>query len=418
MRSFIISAIFVCIGFDSYAQLNHFIYVQTDNKQAFYIRLNEKLYSSSASGYLVIPKLQSGNHLISVGFPKNEWPTRNITISVSNKDIGYMLKNFESKGWGLFNMLTMDITMLDSPNNLLSEKKTEIRSDEFSNTLADVVNTPSIKEINNQDINIKEVPKPKEPLKTNEDEKTSVSVSVPSNSLPVIEKVVSNKITKINEVKTGEGMIFSYLVIEEFGTDTISILVPKDEINDSEVKKVDASPLKTETVETSQSREEKSITGNDPKFIEIELPNPNVLNDTAQLKANVSTKTDSIIEIKAKPLVEKKEEKITHAADLKMINSDCKSVATEEDFLKIRKKMTSQKGDDEMINVAAKFFKQKCYSVEQIKNLSVLFLKDEGKYKFFDTAYPYVHDTPNYNQLESQLSETYFITRFKAMIRN
>ena len=147
MRSFLIFTIFVCIGFASYAQLNHFVYVQTDNKQAFYIRLNEKLYSSSASGYVVIPKLQSGNHIVSVGFPKNEWPTRNITITVSNKDIGYMLKNFEGKGWGLFNMLTMDITMLDSPNNLLSEKKTESRTDEFSNTLADVVNTPSIKKL-------------------------------------------------------------------------------------------------------------------------------------------------------------------------------------------------------------------------------------------------------------------------------
>ena len=71
-----------------------------------------------------------------------------------------------------------------------------------------------------------------------------------------------------------------------------------------------------------------------------------------------------------------------------------------------------------MINAATKLFKQKCYSVEQVKNLSSLFFKDEGKYKFFDAAYPYVHDTPNYNQLESQLTDAYFITRFKAMIRN
>ena len=80
--------------------------------------------------------------------------------------------------------------------------------------------------------------------------------------------------------------------------------------------------------------------------------------------------------------------------------------------------MTSQKSDDDMINVATKLFKQKCYSVEQVKNLSGLFFKDGGKYKFFDAAYPYVHDTPNYNQLESQLTDAYFITRFKAMIRN
>lgn len=406
------------MGFASYAQLNHFIYVQTDNRQAFYIRLNEKLYSSSASGYLVIPKLQNGNHILSVGFPKNEWPTKNITIAVLNKDIGFMLKNFESKGWGLFNMQTMDVAMLDAPNSLLSDKKTETRSDEFSNTLADVVNTPSIKEINKQEINIKEVAKQEESLKPIEEVKTSVKVVEDSNSLPPKEKVVSNNIIRINEVKTGEGTIFSYKVVEDLETDTIRILIPNNEIVDIEVKKDESAPLKPETVQTLQIKEEKSIKGNDPKFIEIELPNPNVLNDSAQFNTKDTEMIDSIIEIKAKPLVEKKEEKIIQAGELKMINSDCKYIATEEDFLKIRKKMTSQKSDDEMINVSAKLFKLKCYSVEQVKNLSVLFLKDEGKYKFFDAAYPYVHDTPNYNQLESQLTEAYFRSRFKAMIRN
>ena len=101
-----------------------------------------------------------------------------------------------------------------------------------------------------------------------------------------------------------------------------------------------------------------------------------------------------------------------------MVNSDCKQMATEEDFLKSRKKMTAEDTDDEMVTVAKKLFKQKCYSTEQIKNLSVLFLKDEGKYKLFDAAYPYVYDTQNFKILETQLTDQYYISRFKAMIRN
>ena len=80
--------------------------------------------------------------------------------------------------------------------------------------------------------------------------------------------------------------------------------------------------------------------------------------------------------------------------------------------------MTAQKDEDEMIDAAQKLFKQKCYSTEQVKNLSVLFLKDESKYKFFDTAYPFVYDSGNFKNLESQLTDPYFISRFKAMIRN
>jgi hypothetical protein len=80
--------------------------------------------------------------------------------------------------------------------------------------------------------------------------------------------------------------------------------------------------------------------------------------------------------------------------------------------------MVSQDSEDAMISIAQKFFKAKCYSTEQVKNLSVLFLKDEGKYKFFDLSYAFVSDSHNFYTLESQLKDTYYIARFKAMVRH
>ena len=79
--------------------------------------------------------------------------------------------------------------------------------------------------------------------------------------------------------------------------------------------------------------------------------------------------------------------------------------------------MASEKNDDEMIKTAKRGFKAKCYSTAQIKNLSVLFLNDAGRYQFFDAAYPFVYDTGNFGSLEQQLTDPYFITRFQAMIR-
>ena len=101
-----------------------------------------------------------------------------------------------------------------------------------------------------------------------------------------------------------------------------------------------------------------------------------------------------------------------------MINSDCKNFATNEDFLKLRKKMAGEENPEDMIIAAKKMFKNKCFTSEQIKNLSVLFLKDSGKYSFFDAAYPYVSDSQNYTLLEGQLTDNYYINRFKVMIRH
>lgn len=98
------------------------------------------------------------------------------------------------------------------------------------------------------------------------------------------------------------------------------------------------------------------------------------------------------------------------------VNSDCKYFATTEDFLKLRKKMAAEGDMDNMLKVAKKYFKLKCYSTEQIKDLSYLFLTDEGKYKFFDEAYAFTSDSDQYPTLQLQFIDKYYLNRFKAMI--
>jgi uncharacterized protein YaaQ len=101
---------------------------------------------------------------------------------------------------------------------------------------------------------------------------------------------------------------------------------------------------------------------------------------------------------------------------LRIPNSDCKKLASEDDFLKLRKKMAGLSTDDAMLNAATKALKAKCYSTEQVKNLSVLFQKEMGKLQFFEAAYPFVVDTYNFPGLQVELKDEYFINRFKAMI--
>jgi hypothetical protein len=98
--------------------------------------------------------------------------------------------------------------------------------------------------------------------------------------------------------------------------------------------------------------------------------------------------------------------------------SNCSKVASGDDFLALRKNMAAKKDDDAMINEAKKYFKTKCFTVSQIKNISFLFLNDESKYKFFDAAYNYTSDIENFNSLQAEIKDEYYINRFKAMLRN
>jgi len=99
------------------ARENRFIYIQTENKQAFYVKMDKRILSSSSSGYIIIPKLIDSTYNFSIGFPKNEWPEQNVTITVKGTDAGYLLKNSGGKGWGLYNLQTTEV--------LMPEKKAE-----------------------------------------------------------------------------------------------------------------------------------------------------------------------------------------------------------------------------------------------------------------------------------------------------
>jgi Domain of unknown function (DUF4476) len=370
--------ILLCLGARLYAQQNHFIYLQTENKQPFYIKLDKKILSSSASGYLIIPKLQEGSHTLTLGFPKNEWPEQKVTCSIDNKDAGYILKNFGDKGWGLFNWQTMNVVMAD--------KKAE----------EPVV----IAEVKKEDAVVKTIPAVTEPAKT-------VVAEAPPKETPAKTAV---SIIKIVDSKTAEGVEMVFVDWVNGVSDTIRVFIPAD-------KKTVSAPvtIKTEVPKEAVVKEEKIIA---PK--ENPAVAPPLKQDEKKDTADVMNKPAlPVIELSVK---EKEQPAVTEkpaAVPVKPViqNSDCKAFATEEDFMKLRKKMAAEDNDDDMVAVARKAFKAKCFTVEQVKNLSVLFLKDEGRYKFFDASYPFVSDSYNFSSLESLLKEEYYITRFKAMLR-
>ncbi|MDB5201718.1 MAG: hypothetical protein JWQ27_1127 [Ferruginibacter sp.] len=393
MNRALIFLFFVCAAVTGKAQLNHFIYLQTDNKQSFYVRMNDKLYSSSSAGYLIIPKLQSGDYTLSIGFPKNEWPLQTIPVSVKTADAGYILKNFAEKGWGLFNMQTLEVAMNTGFAGTNPTVKTENKTDVFSNVLADVVNTPSLKEVN----------QPAAPVVT-------VPVKPVVEDKPVI--TAKEKISVLATTKEENGRAVIYIDQMADGTDTIRLFIPYEKTMPVTeiIPQVIKEPVPDTVVIRDLVRTPPVENKEDKKFLNIELPNPN--SDSTKLTSPVVVPP---VETALAPVkTEAKKETIAALT----INSDCKAMATEEDFLKTRKKMAAEDSDDDMISVARKLFKAKCYSTEQVKNLGLLFLKEDGRYRFFDAAYPRIHDTQNFPALESQFTEEYYQTRFRAMLRN
>ena len=226
MKRFILTLFIIATAFALKAQQNHFVYIQTDNKQPFYIKMNSQLFSSSSTGYIVIPKLQNGSYSLNIGFPKNEWPQQTIPLNIDNDDMGFMLKNFGDKGWGLFNMETLNVTMAAAPGTVTSIVQN--KTDAFSNTLADVVNTPSIKQ-----------------------EKKEVIKETPA--IPVVEKAVV-PINLISTTIDNTGRSVTYIDKSDNSSDTIKIFIPYTSIK-KEVKE----PVAVNAVATSVPIKEEQV---------------------------------------------------------------------------------------------------------------------------------------------------------------
>lgn len=350
--------------FIGFAQQNHFMYLQTENKQSFYVKLNKKIYSSSGSGYLVIPKLSEGAYSFQIGFPKNELPEQAFTYSI-NKDAGFIIKNLQDKGWGLFNLQSMDMVMA----GVGQETKPPSAINETATTIDKNQNIPPSAD-------------------------TTQLSHAPGQQ--ITKEAIVNRIKKIAQNQDDKGISIVFEDVAKEHTDTIRVLIPiETNLQDTKIINPAIDSLKTKSAEPEN------------KFLDIELRPQNVADSNIILP-----KTDPAGNVENHPTIT--EDPIPQ----RRINPGCKDLANEQDFLKLRKKMAAEDNDDDMIAVAKKNFKSKCYTTEQIKNLSLLFLKEEDKYKFYDVAYPYAFDLHNFGILQSQLSNEYYINRFKALIHN
>jgi len=580
---YLFASLLICLSVSVHAQQNHFIYIQADNRQPFYVKLDSKVLSSSASGYLIIPKLKDSSYDLSIGFPKNEWPEQKVTCNIDRKDVGYLLKNFGEKGWGLFNFQTMDLLMAEVKTED-STKTVATTNDPFSNALANVVNDPAIKTVEEvkEDTVAVTAPVKKTPVK--KEIKTPAKSKAKS---PVVYKP-KDRILKLLSRRNTDSLRMVYADRVNGSTDTVNVVIPFEKPVAKVIPPRKVAPLKRDTVaklivsnkkpakkpKVDLAKANKKI--NDKKKDSMAIASAEVKAEEAKTDIVLDTKNQSIspdtavVTEPAKKLVDilgemakidkkvneeaisaaekkrsedeaaikkaneeaalaaekkkaedeaalaaekkkaeeeaavaeekkkaeeaalaaekkkaeeeaavaeekKKAEEAALAAEKKKADDEaalaeatkkaneeavlaaekkkakeyadsvaqktlvqekpkediipktnsapavptyaCKYVADGDEFMSLRKKMLKGKSDNEMLFIAHQLFLKRCVTTKQVERLSVLFTNDLAKYNLFDDAYHFIADADIFPTLQSQLTDEYYIKRFKAMLR-
>jgi hypothetical protein len=412
-RLALVMVVSALVSIQAKSQLNHFIYLQTDNQQPFYIKYNNRIISSSSSGYLILPKLKDGVIDFAVGFPKSDQQEQQFSYTIDKADKGFLLKNFSDKGWGLYDLQTSSIVyaaVKSAETNSSSGNTVVPANDPFSNMLSKVTQDSTVKTVT--------VVKETKPvvIDTPKPQKVEVVATAPAKDTIAVkpevkpEKVVEqpvvtepewtapskSTIKQVRKFESREGADFVFEIGEANGLkDTVRLFIERDTVINPVV-----TPAVVDTAKAEIEIKDTVVVVQPPKKEEPVVK-----------KEEVGEKKETVTPPVVTEPVQKKE-------TASLPNSNCKDFATEDDLVKLRRRMASQRKDEQMVDEAKKAFRTKCFTSGQLRNLSALFLTDEGRYRFFDAALPFVTDYSNFRSLGETINDDYYKRRFIALLPN
>lgn len=412
MRRIVLFCIFLVFAEKVWCQQDYFIYIQSETGLPFYSRINDKTFSSSAIGHLVLSGLKDSTYQLQIGFPRNQFPEQVFSIPVNKQDRGFELKNMGDDGWALYDWQSMKFIRApvkqNKSLNIISDSK---RTDPYARLMAGVVNDSIVLYTiitRNEEPAVVSTPIPKTKPEANvqtvssgsgvdsiSKESTATALEIPKTDTAIgIQDPPGNEM-----VSAKTDTVVEVVAKNEHKPDTVlSPILPQKDI--SSVKQLSETALLTGK---QYVYVDKSLLDQDTITIIIPFDTELIVKKEVSVLKD-SSKKDSLNKPETKSLV--------------LINSDCRDFASENDLDKLRVQMLKQDNDDDRIMVARKVFRSKCFTTRQVRALSELFSKDEGRYNFFDAAYPFVSDSGNFKTLVEYLSDPYYLNRFKAMIRS
>lgn len=430
-----------CLLLAANAQRSYFLYFETENAAPFYVKMGEKIYSATSSGYLILPEMGDSIYTVAIGFPSVLVESR-FRITVSGNDRGLLIRN-PGPSPVLADLQTNALT-----NPFIEEADKNVtyqqRTDDFTTLLSKAAGDPGLVYVA-----VRQTPPPvvqtvtplpvipDQPLKKDStftvvratDTATLVETITPPPPPPARTPVRDTTATVSLPAKDS-----SVLVTAPVSKDSTALTAITTAPDQSAVTPPVSTPAVDSTVLTTPKVEEppyhrsvvkkhaesstaegfglvyydRSDAGMDT--IRLLIPNPRIVfhqPDTVTTEGG---------------MIDKKEITITSAPDTASYKTPsapvntCKTMASDADFFKLRKAMAAKVSDEAMVDEAKKSFRSRCFTTEQVKNLGSLFLTSAGKYQFFDAAYPHVSDPAQFSSLSSEIRDDYYLKRFKALV--
>jgi hypothetical protein len=387
-RFFLVAVILSGVVSSSKAQ--HYFFIEADNQQAFYIKKNDSIYSSSANGFLIIPRNTEKTFTITVGFSMNKFPEVQFKLDEMDRDKGFQLKNFQEKGWGLFDRSSLLVIMQSATGVKVVENKVnkpQLEGGDFANMLSEVTDDKTLlakgktvlkaapKNADSKPLSKPVKPASKPEAKPNQLVQTTTSAA--SQVKPEIKpnqsaQLITNTITKVKVDSSEKGML-SIEYIDKSAEGKADVVDLKIEVPISQV---------------AQSNAETDDLFNKQK--QNELTNLQKKDDSSKLN--------------------------TQSFGLQSASICTFPKASEKDIKNIQRKLLGYVKGEEQVDFAEKGYKNKCFTTNQTMEISWFLLNEDMRLAFFKRIVNLISDQENVKLLESGFVKEDNIKSFREFI--
>jgi hypothetical protein len=399
---------------------DYFVLIQADNNQAFYVRLDSQLYTSSPAGHLILSQLKDSNYTVTIGFPGQVFPEQRFVFSIHQKDQAFRLKNEDGRRWGLYDEqgqpLKMAAEAYTSEPPLLTGVK---KDDAFSRLMAALVSDTAVmyntyalgQPLTDSSVTLTH------PLSDSthtplspDSSSTTLSPVPPPSSAALPPPYHPSAVVKLSEHKSSRALRLVYAdQPSDKKADTIIVIIPIDSATPS--------PATPSPVAPSSATPSSATTPSPAPSLATRVTPPATQAPTSGAPATLASATPTTPGGHG-PNTDSPALSTAAASHpkpaLPFVNSDCHAYATDYDVDRLRVKMLEAAKDDDRIQAARKVFKTKCFSTHQIRALSEVFSADASRFRFLEAAYPFVSDS-HFPELVNLLTDPVYSGRFRTM---
>lgn len=407
----------------------HFVYIQSDQHQLFYVKMDDQIISANPPGYVVLSPVPPGKLDLIIGFPRNEYPEQRYQINMpAHQDKGYLLKRISDREFALYDLhqytelkpiavaegqgFAYPVTMRDRQQASAVNKLQAKSPGPVKDT------TPDADQVRFRQLLLAAATagQPGESVSVAHAQKTNAETNKTKPETQPVAQTDSQQHAAVAKAlyPPADSQAVTNPGLAQSPTENDTLMQPAQAQATGTDTSMEAilQKLRQIAAEIPSSRPDTSAHASLPLAAEQEpVTQPHSLNETAAQRPTDHQAQLQFIHF---------DTAAQHPASgqhIAMINSDCVHVLDEKQFDALKNKIAAQRNDAAMLRIVQRNLKNNCFTTHQVETLIYLFTTEAYRYRFVEWVYPHVADSDQFKQLGHIFPDEPYQSRFRSLIR-